>query len=502
MKKKMMAKIGALALASMLTVPMLAGCGDDGSGLANTTVGNADAEYALNVYVYEAGYGKGWVEKAAEAFCEKYPNYQVHITSEQGMFEKVKTELDADQCKADVVLLSDTDYSWMASNNHLADLTDLMNSPLPESDMLVKDVIPEAHVNYRRLGTGDTAKWYGIPWQDTCANGIVYNKKFFLENKLEIPETMDEYFTLCNQIIDLNKGIVPLVYAGADDYVLNIPNQWLTEYYGYEYMTETFHKYDHWKHYEDTQTGRQKAYDTLAKMLKGEHNGKAYALSGSATMSAAVAQQAFANFTPQAAMYICGPWFPTEEEDILKDLGEDFDYGFFGIPHINADKKDASGNDSSNVRYSLPSNSLAVPQTSNNKAGAKLFLAELYSAYSLSVFVQENNGISRPMTITPDVTFNTETKKGLFTKQVNEYYKGTSENPTEMVYEISTAKMAGRLSPCNFGNDEENIVATILNAADYTRALSGVSGAAARETTWVKSHWDDSANNWKLIYIR
>lgn len=510
MKKKMMAKIGALALASMLAVPAFASC-KDGSSLANTSIGNADAEYALNIYVYEAGYGKGWIEKAAEEFCKKYPNYQVHITSDKGMFEKVRTELDADKCEADIALMSDVDYSMLASGGHLADLTDIMNSELPESDDLLKDVIPEAHVAYRQLGVGENAKWYGIPWQDNCANGIIYNKGFFEEHHLEIPETMDEYFQLCNAIIDLNTGMYPLVYCGADDYMMNIPNQWLSEYYGYEYMTGTFHKYDNWKYYEDTETGRQKAYDTLAKMLKGEYKGTPYAKPGSEALSADVAQTEFASYTPTAAMYICGPWFPTEEADFLDVLGDDFDYGYFGIPHINANKQDAFGKDSSNVRYSLPSNALVIPQTSQNKAGAKLFLLELYSNYSLSAFVEENNGISRPMTYTPEVSFDTTTKKGKFAQQVYDYFKGTAENPTQLVYEISTAKMASRLAPCNFGDISENIVTNIKNAASYSVAKSKVSGAADRETDWVKTHWDDNATHptdpnvkgyWNALYLR
>jgi ABC-type glycerol-3-phosphate transport system substrate-binding protein len=347
MKKKMMAKLGAVALASMLTVPMFAGCGDDGSGLANTTVGNADAEYALNVYVYEAGYGKGWVERAAEAFCEKYPNYQVHITSEQGMFDRLKTELDADQCKADVALLSDADYSWMASNSHLADLTDLMNSPLPESDMLIKDVIPEAHVNYRRLGTGETSKWYGIPWQDNTASGIIYNKKFFRDNNLTIPTTMDEYLALCNKIVSLKKGVAPLTYCGGASYgyTPNLLNQWFLEDVGYEYMTETFFKYDHVDNFTGTEETRKKVYTTLAKMLKTD----GYATTNSQNLSA---DQTITEFLQEkAAMTICGSWFPTEASLKLA-LKENFEYGFFGIPHINKGEVDRNGNDSSDVRYS------------------------------------------------------------------------------------------------------------------------------------------------------
>ena len=62
MKKRMMTKIGSLALASMLAVPLFTGCGDEGAQKPSAQVGNANAEYSLNVYVYEAGFGIGWIE--------------------------------------------------------------------------------------------------------------------------------------------------------------------------------------------------------------------------------------------------------------------------------------------------------------------------------------------------------------------------------------------------------------------------------------------------------
>ncbi len=503
MKKRMMAKIGSLALASMLAVPFFTACGDEGAQKPSSEIGNSNAAYTLNVYVYEAGYGIGWIEEAAKNFCAKYKDYNVKIVSDAGMFDQLQTEIDAENCLADVALIDDNDYGLLASNGKLADLTDLMNSPLPESDMLIKDAIPDAHMTYRQLGTGDDAKWYGIPWQDQCAPGIVYNKKYFRENNLQIPTTMDEYFTLCNQIIDLG-DMAPLVYCGGEDgYAMVLPNQWVTEYYGYEYMTETFHKYDNWQYYEDTETGRQKAYNTLAKMLRGGYNGKAYALAGSESMSSTVAQQRFISADPKAAMYICGSWLPTEEATKLNDLGENFEYGFFGLPHINNNKKDAFGNDSSKVRYSLASNSLVIPKTCKNKAGAKLFLAELYSNASLTDFVEQNSGVSRPMTYTADVSgINTSTNKGSFAKEVYDYYKGTAEASTQMVYEISTAKMAGRLAPCLFGGEGQHVVRDVIAATSYQDARSKVADAAKNETDKVKSFWDFSANNWKAIYLR
>jgi len=513
MKKKTMAKIGSLALASMLTVPMFAGCGDEGGATASG--GNANAEYSLQIYVYEQGYGKGWVEKAAQEFVKKYPNYKYTIHGDGGALEKMYTQIKYDNCKVedapiDIALIDDSNYYELVGLGKLVDLTDLMDAELPDSDQKVKDIIPQDHLDWRAVN----GVQYGIPWQDNCANGIIYNKSFFEKYDLQVPETMDEYFELCEEILALDLWDdptycdveAPLVWAGAggsNAYSMNTTNQWLIEYYGYEYMTETFMKYETWEIYEETEEGRQKAYDTLARMLQGENDeGEKYALAGSEQLTSTTAQKKFLGLNPNAVMYICGSWFPNEEAALLERLS-DFDYGFFGIPHINDDKSTVDGEDSSNVRYSLNSNSLVIPKTSDNKAGAKLFLAELYSNYSLSAFVEENNGISRPMTITPDISgINLTTKKGKFAKQVYDYYKGTTENPTQMVYAVSTAKMAGLLSPCMFGGENDHVVLDVIKATSYADALSKVDGAASRETEKVQTYWDFDADNWLAQYLK
>ena len=514
MKKKTMAKIGTLALASMLTVSMFAGCGD-GDGNASATGGNANAEYSLQIYVYEQGYGKGWVEKAAQEFVKKYPNYKYSIHSDSGMFTTLYNDIMYDNCKADVALISDANYRELVGAGKLCGLNDLLEAELPDSNQKIGEVIPQAHLTWRSIN----GVQYGIPWQDNCANGVIYNKHFFKQYNLEVPETMDEYFELCEEILALDLSgdstyslvEAPLVWAGAEGaqaYSMNTTNQWFVEYYGYEYVTETFMNYETYEIYEETEEGRQKAYDTLARMLQGENDdGERYALKGCDTFSAGIAQQKFISLNPEAVMYICGSWLPNEEAELLRLLEEyeaPFDYGFFGIPHINDDKCTEDGEDSSNVRYSLNSNSLVVPKSSDNKAGAKLFLAELYSNYSLTAFVEENNGISRPMTITPDVSgINLTTKKGKFAKQVYDYYKGTTENPTQMIYDVSMAKMAGLLSPCMFGGENEHIVTNIIKAKDYYDALDKVDGAASREIDLVYyTYWDAGANNWLAEYLR
>ncbi|MBE7084515.1 MAG: extracellular solute-binding protein, partial [Clostridiales bacterium] len=222
MKKKTMAKIGSLALASMLTVPMFAGCGDEGGATASG--GNANAEYSLQIYVYEQGYGKGWVEKAAQEFVKKYPNYKYTIHGDGGALEKMYTQIKYDNCKVedapiDIALIDDSNYYELVGLGKLVDLTDLMDAELPDSDQKVKDIIPQDHLDWRAVN----GVQYGIPWQDNCANGIIYNKSFFEKYDLQVPETMDEYFELCEEILALDLWDdptysdveAPLVWAGA-----------------------------------------------------------------------------------------------------------------------------------------------------------------------------------------------------------------------------------------------------------------------------------------------
>lgn len=56
---------------------------------------------------------------------------------------------------------------------------------------------------------------YTAPYAGANTMGIMYNKKYFAENNLEIPKTWDEFVTLCQAIKD--KGdMAPLVVGGSD----------------------------------------------------------------------------------------------------------------------------------------------------------------------------------------------------------------------------------------------------------------------------------------------
>ena len=475
-----------------------------------------DDPLTVNLMMSGGGYGTGWIDSAAANFKTKYPNANVTIESSTDMFNTLKTEIENGTSDADIALIQSSDYKKFAAAGKLVDLDVMMAGKVPGENQTVKSMVPQIMLDYHNVNGSQ----YALPWQDNFANGLVYNKAFFEANSLTIPTTMDEYFALCEQILalpcntdsDTSNDVAPLIYAGgAQGYALNIPNQWITEYYGYDYMQNTFMQFGSYKVVEDTAEGRQKAYDTFARMFNGANAaGKSYIYPGSSAMTATGAQQTFIKQGTQAkaAMYVCGSWLYTEEESklVTSATARVYDFGFFGLPHINADKKDAFGNDSSNVRYSLGANALTIPATSQNQEAAKLFLAELYTQANLKAFIEGNSGTGRPLTTYVDISsttsINGSEKRAAFTQQAYAYYYGTASKPTKTVYQTQVSPVSNLINPALYGGESDgvrdNIVLQTFKALNYEAALAAVNGAAERETAYVLSnYWSYDDNDWK-----
>ncbi|MDE5896760.1 MAG: extracellular solute-binding protein, partial [Clostridia bacterium] len=336
-------------------------------------------------------------------------------------------------------------------------------------------------------------KPYGVPWQDAYAPGFIYNKKMFRDNGWELPETMDEFFALCDKIAAT--GVAPLVFGGGQQngYITNFFTQWLVGYYGYDYMNNTFQKYESPDIYDFTKDGRLKVYQTAAKMLQGTApNGTPYALAGSKSLTAQAAQREF--IQGHAAMDICGNWFPTEMTAFLKGY-PDFEYGYMPLPHINADKKDYRGNDSSSVRYSLDGNILCVPASSKHKDIAKDFLVSMYTKESYQTFVEENNGVLRPANIEIDGS-----KLNDFAKASYDYfYAGKAAD--QFIYECSLSPMSLNGYLALFISQNGNTPGNLINAANYEAAMAVAATAAADDYPRALEMWDSANKKWKDSYL-
>lgn len=470
------------ALCASMALP-LAACGEGG--------GNADGDKTtITISVYSAGYGTGWIEEACRIYEEDHDDVTFSIKANSRMFETNKTQLETNTCKSDVVLIANANYTSLAARGVFEDLTDLYDMVIPDTENTkVKDIIPTIQYEYRVRGD----KIYGVPWQDNYCSGFIYNKKMFRDNGWEIPTTMDEFFDLCGEIAET--GVAPLTFGGGQQngYITGFLNQWFVEYYGYDYIANTFMKYETPEIYNETTAGRQKVYETAAKLIQGKTaSGKSIVLDGSRGLTTQSAQREF--IQGHAAMDVCGNWFPTEMTTYLKGY-PDFEFGYMPVPHINADKKDYKGNDSSNVRYSLDGNVLCVPASSQHKEIAKDFLLSMYTQESYQTFVEENNGVLRPANIAVDAS-----KLNDFAKASYEFfYAGKAAD--EYIYECSLSPMAQNGYLALLISQNGNTVNNLFNAANYEAALTVAATAAADDYTRALAMWDPANKKWKDSYL-
>ena len=503
MKRRFLSRILSI-VASVLLIFTMSSCIDLGKDETSATTKRnytgstvSKTKYTgevteLTVSVYAAGFGQAWIDEACRIYEEEHPGVKFKIRANSRMFDTVKTELSTDVCKSDVVLVAYYDYLNLSTTGKLEDLSSVYSSTVPGGTKTVMEATASEQTRLLFLGENKD-KIYGIPWQDSLPNGFVYNKKIFKQYNIEVPKTMDEFFALCDTLGE--NGVAPLVYGGGqqDAYVTMTPPLWLIEYYGYDYIQNTFELYESPEIYNYTSAGRLKAFETLAKLLKGNlSNGNSIALTGSNAFTAQAAQREF--IKGNAAMVICGAWFKTEMKSVLKDY-PDFEYGYFPVPHINSDLKDVNGNDTEYVNYSLQANILSIPSTSKNKEIAKDFLLSMYSKESYTTFVKSNNGVTRPIDIEVDETVIDDYALGTYLRSKN------SKKNNICVYETSSSPMAvnGYLGIMNFSGTDYYL--SIINASSYENALSIARTASQQDYQTALSFWDSKNNNWDEKYL-
>ena len=240
-----MKKILTLILCFLMAVSCLAckidtGDVEESEKTSKDTTGKTE----ILISVYAAGYGQGWIDKACEIYEASHPEYTFRIRANSRMFETVTTELNSGTCTSDIVLLAGYEYLNIATSGKLLELSSVYSSVIPGTSTQVKDAVSTEQYTYRLVGENKD-KIYGVPWQDSTANGFIYNKKMFRENGWTVPTTMDEFFALCDRIAE-ETNVAPLVYGGGQQnaYQSMTPHHWIVQYYGYDYMQNTFEKYE------------------------------------------------------------------------------------------------------------------------------------------------------------------------------------------------------------------------------------------------------------------
>ena len=202
----------------------------------------------LYVGIYEGAFGRTWAEELIKDFEAVYTDIQVWPTYEKDMYADAKLIENVKSAKEDLYFVSAITYANYINKGVVADITDVVTTPLNESKYIVsteetksieeKINNPELVSYYNRED-----KYYALPFYDAIF-GLVYDVDLFDAKRLYfnaaetgfigsleqprsvgpdgkadtyddgLPKNLAQWETLLNRMTDI--GIIPMTWNGKN----------------------------------------------------------------------------------------------------------------------------------------------------------------------------------------------------------------------------------------------------------------------------------------------
>lgn len=445
MKKKIIALV--LALALMLT--LLAGCGNIGvveggeNGGENVIVSDP-TKASITVATWDGGLGSKWLENAAALFEEKYKDATNFEDGKTGVEVNIVASRSFDGSAMaftplthDIYFVEAVDYFAMINNRQLADITDVMTTPLTaygEEGTIADKLNPTLNAYLTNID----GNYYAVPFYETYYS-FAYDldlwdaKSFYIAanggwtdatgdlaagpdgatgtSDDGLPATYADFGRLMTRILDAD--VTPFVTAGnAQDYVANMLYQMWADYEGAEQMLLNY-TFDGTAtdlidvaadgtvtELPDTQITIDNGYMLQKQagryavlqfceniLLSSDSNYKIIDTHVNAQKS--YVRGGIANDQP-IAMIVEGSWWENEAKEALKDLEdggyERHNYAVMPIPHATEAQIGQT------PTWLAMSNSYGfVASNCDNMALAKEFMKFLHTDENLCAFTQEVN---------------------------------------------------------------------------------------------------------------
>ena len=150
-------------------------------------------------------------EKIEEEFNATHDDIHLTIESPNDAMTVLKTRFIREDYPDIIGIGGDINYSYFVDSGILADISDYEG--LGEVKPAYLDII-------EGLEFVPTEGTYGLPYVANAA-GVLYNKDMFAEHGWEIPQTWDEFISLCEEI--QNEGIQPLYFGYKDTWTCLAP---------------------------------------------------------------------------------------------------------------------------------------------------------------------------------------------------------------------------------------------------------------------------------------
>ena len=298
----------------------------------------------------------GAFEKIAERFNETHNDIHLTIDSPNEAMTILKTRFIREDYPDIVGIGGDINYSNFLDADLFMDISDLEEIGMVKQSYL--DIDKELEF-VPQEGT------YALPYAANAA-GILYNKDMFDEHGWEIPETWDEFLTLCDEI--QADGIQPLYLGYKDTWTCLAP--WNALAVG---LTDS----DTCSQVNMGNMTFTEAYRETAEKIRvlldyAEPNPYAYGYNDACT--------AFAR--GQSAMYPIGSYAIPQ----IKSVNPTMNIDSFTFP-ANEDEKDNTLNSGIDLQF-------CVMKNSENKEAVYEVLRFLYEDETIQIYLDEQGGLT------------------------------------------------------------------------------------------------------------
>ena len=193
--------LSTLFVGVLLASTVLQGC-----GVKQENSGKVEIE--LLQYKPEA---TKFFDKIEEEFNSTHDDIHLTISSPNDAMTILKTRLIREDYPDIIGIGGDMNYSYFVDSDILADVSDYEG---------LKKIKPAYVDILEGLEFVPTEGTFGVPYVANAA-GVLYNREMFQEHGWEIPETWDEFMTLCEDI--KAAGIQPLYFGFKDTWTCLAP---------------------------------------------------------------------------------------------------------------------------------------------------------------------------------------------------------------------------------------------------------------------------------------
>ncbi len=163
------------------------------------------------------------INRMAEAFMEEYPNVKITVNIMSGSYDDMKKQTieDINSGDAPTMTVGYADhFAEYLISNAIVPLDGFINDPnVGYTSEELEDFLPGFIAEGRQFDK--KGSYFSIPFNKST-EALYYNKDFFDEFNLKVPETWDELDSTCAQIMDIVKDIQDGQYSWLGDIQNNI----------------------------------------------------------------------------------------------------------------------------------------------------------------------------------------------------------------------------------------------------------------------------------------